>query len=103
MSTTILLPEGDRHLYAAAWAGLGEVQALEALGILPADSLVLRVAAGALPGPHVLSRLSDARTDDRPASARTVPIEPDEPACVLCAAGQLRAGVEPEDGQRPSS
>ncbi len=94
-AVTILLPDGDRHRYAAAWAACGEVRSADTLGDLPADALVLRATAGALPGPHLLARLSAARPAGRPASARTVPIEPGEPACVLGTAGQLRDGVEP--------
>ncbi len=94
-AVTILLPDGDRHVYAAAWAELGEVRTPDALDSLPADALTLRVVGAARPGPHLVSRLRDARGGDRPAAARTVPIDTGGPTCVLGTAAQLRDGVEP--------
>ncbi|WP_426243280.1 glycosyltransferase [Nocardioides sp. LHG3406-4] len=92
---TILLSDDADPAYAAAWAGLGTVRDVAVLDSLPADELVLRPLPGALPGPQVLARLSRARADDRPVAARTVPIEPGEPACLLGTAAQLRDGAEP--------
>ena len=107
-AVTVLLDGADAA--ADAWRAIGPLADPDTLPCLPDDALVLRPAAGALPGPHLLERLlaahttghTDRHTDGhrdghltgRPAAARAVPVET-AGACLLGTAAQLRGGGEP--------